>query len=66
MNRTRDPIKLRWHHLAQPIRTRWSKLTKRDVAGEGGRDYLAARVQERYGLVKDEAHRQVWDFTRSL
>lgn len=66
MKRSRDMIKLRWHHLAQPIQSRWSKLTKGDVAGAGGREYLTARVQERYGLVKDEAHRQVWDFTRSL
>lgn len=65
MKTTKDMIML-GRSLAQPLRRRWSTLRKRDIASPGGREYLIAKIQERYGLVTDAADRQAWDFTRDL
>jgi uncharacterized protein YjbJ (UPF0337 family) len=45
------------------IKEQWGKLTDDDLKKlEGNRDQLAGRVQERYGIAKEEAERQVRDF----
>jgi uncharacterized protein YjbJ (UPF0337 family) len=36
------------------------------TAVAGKRDQLAGRLQQRYGLAKDEAERQLDDFVKSL
>ena len=42
-------------------------LTDDDLkVAEGNSEYLAGRIQERYGLAKDEAERAVRDFERGL
>lgn len=41
----------------------WGKLTDDDLdIIEGKRDQLIGKLQERYGLSKDEAERQIDDF----
>ena len=48
-------------------KTRWGKLTDDDldvVAGQ--RDQLVGRVQERYGIAKDQAQKEVDDWNRGL
>ena len=47
------------------IKERWGKLTDDDldvIAGQ--RDQLAGRIQERYGIAKDQARQQVEDWMR--
>jgi len=62
-----DRIKGKWKQLAGNIKTKWGKLTDDDLKiAEGDSQYLAGRIQERYGIAKDEARRQVDDFSRSL
>ena len=42
---------------------RWGKLTNNAVlATTGARDYRAGRIQEQYGISKEEAARQLKDF----
>jgi uncharacterized protein YjbJ (UPF0337 family) len=62
-----DKIKGQWKQLAGKLKTKWGKLTEDDVKiTEGDSEYLAGKIQERYGIAKDEAHRQVKEFGRSL
>ena len=62
-----DRIKGKWKQLTGTIKEKWGKLTDDDLqVAEGNTEYLAGRVQERYGLAKDEAERQVREFERSL
>lgn len=62
-----DRIKGKWKQLNGTIKEKWGKLTDDDLkVAEGDAEYLAGRVQERYGLAKDEARKQVNDFERSL
>ncbi|WP_049620611.1 CsbD family protein [Frateuria defendens] len=62
-----DTIHGQWKQLAGNIRQKWGKLTDDDLkVAEGDAEYLAGRLQERYGIAHDEAERQVRDFERSL
>ena len=54
-----------WKQLKGKVKEQWGHLTDDDfdvVAGQ--RDKLAGRIQERYGVAKDEAERQVTDWMR--
>lgn len=62
-----DRIEGNWKQIKGRIKTQWGKLTDDDLqAAEGHRDYLAGKVQERYGIAKDEAEEQVKKFEESL
>ena len=62
-----DIIKGKWKQLNGRIKQQWGKLTDDDLTVlEGGREYLAGKVQERYGVTKDIAEQQVRDFEKSL
>lgn len=62
-----DRIKGQWKQLAGRLKAKWGKLTDDDLTiAEGNSEYLAGRIQERYGIAKDEAKKQVSEFDRSL
>jgi uncharacterized protein YjbJ (UPF0337 family) len=62
-----DIIKGKWKQLNGQIKQQWGKLTDDDLtAAEGTRDYLAGKVQERYGVTKDIAEQQVRDFEKGI
>lgn len=54
-----------WLQFKGKVREQWGKLTDDDMdVIKGKRDQLAGRIQERYGLAKDEAERQLTDWER--
>ncbi|MGR3454378.1 CsbD family protein [Pseudooceanicola sp.] len=58
-----DRIEGNWKQVKGQAREHWGKLTDDDVdQAAGRRDQLVGRVQERYGVAKDEAERQVDEF----
>lgn len=58
-----DRIKGQWKQLAGQIKAKWGKLTDDDLkVAEGNSQYLAGKLQERYGIAKDEAEKQVREF----
>lgn len=58
-----DTLKGKWKQLEGKIKEQWGKLTDDDIkVAEGNSEYLAGKVQERYGVARDEAERQVKDF----
>jgi uncharacterized protein YjbJ (UPF0337 family) len=62
-----DRIKGQWKQLAGKLKAKWGKLTDDDLkVAEGNSEYLAGRIQERYGVAKDEAKRQIDEFDRTL
>lgn len=49
-----------WKQLKGKAKQQWGKLTDDDLTMiHGRRDELAGKVQERYGLAKEAAQRQV-------
>lgn len=62
-----DRIKGQWKQLAGKLKTQWGKLTDDDLkVAEGNQEYLAGKIQERYGIAREEAKKQVEEFGRHL
>jgi uncharacterized protein YjbJ (UPF0337 family) len=58
-----DQIEGKWKQYSGKAKTKWGKLTDNDMATlSGKKDQLVGLVQERYGIAKDEAERQVNDW----
>lgn len=62
-----DQIEGKWKELKGQAKVKWGELTddELDVA-EGRRDQLVGKLQQKYGMVKEEAERQVDDWSREL
>jgi uncharacterized protein YjbJ (UPF0337 family) len=62
-----DQVEGKWKQYSGKAKEKWGKLTDDDLAViHGQRDQLIGKIQERYGLVKEEATRQVDEFVRSF
>ncbi len=63
---TWDKIAGNWKQFRGEVRKQWGKLTDDDLEQvRGERDKLAGKIQERYGVAKDEANRQLDQWERS-
>jgi uncharacterized protein YjbJ (UPF0337 family) len=61
-----DQAKGQWKQLKGSVRKQWGKLTDNDLDVIGGeRQRLAGIIQERYGITKEEAERQIDSFDPS-
>ena len=61
-----DQIEGKWKQATGTAKEKWGKLTDDDLQMvRGKRDQLVGKIQERYGIAKDEAERQVDDFSRT-
>ena len=53
----------KWDQVKGAAQTQWGRLTDDDLSvARGGRDQFVGRLKERYGLVKEEAERQIDEF----
>ncbi len=58
-----DQIAGNWKQMKGRATEQWARLTDDDLTlVNGKRDQLIGRVQERYGIAKEEAERQVKDW----
>ena len=58
-----DRIEGNWKQFRGQVQQQWGKLTNDDMDYvEGRRDQLAGMIQERYGIERDEADRQIDDW----
>jgi len=61
-----DRIKGNWKQVEGRAKAQWGKLTDDDLQVVAGhREQLAGRIQERYGIAKDEVEKQLtaWQST---
>jgi uncharacterized protein YjbJ (UPF0337 family) len=62
-----DRIEGNWKQFAGKAKESWGKLTDDDIAVVNGkRDQLVGKIQNRYGIAKDEAEKQVRDWESKL
>lgn len=55
-----DRIAGEWKQIGARVKAKWAKLTDDDLSAVGARkDALIGKIQERYGILRDEAERQV-------
>jgi uncharacterized protein YjbJ (UPF0337 family) len=59
----RDQASGKWKQIRGRIKEQWGDLTDDELdKAEGNRDYLIGKVQERYGLSKEEVQRRLNEF----
>lgn len=63
----KDIIAGKWKQLKGSAKAKWGDLTDDvfDVA-EGDSEYLAGKLQERYGWDRDRANKEVTEFGKTL
>ncbi|MFA7534987.1 MAG: CsbD family protein [Desulfuromonadales bacterium] len=60
----KEELKGKWNQLKGSIKSRWGKLSDDDIQRiEGEKDKLVGKVQEKYGRSREEAEKEVDDFT---
>lgn len=60
-----DQIAGNWKQMKGKMKEEWGKLTDDDLTAiEGKRDQFVGKVQERYGIARDEAERRVSEWER--
>ncbi len=63
----KDQWQGKWKQLTGQVKKQWGQLTDDDLDQiNGDRERLEGKIQERYGIEKDEARRQVEDFERNV
>jgi uncharacterized protein YjbJ (UPF0337 family) len=63
-----DQAEGKWKQMKGAVKQQWAKLTDDDLAFiDGKRDELIGRIQERYGITREEAEHQVdrWNYDAS-
>jgi len=59
-----DQIEGKWKQLKGSAKEQWGKLTDDDLdRAAGKRDQLVGQIQEKYGIAKQEAEKQVDDWS---
>ncbi len=62
-----DQIQGKWKQFKGNAQQQWGKLTNDDLDQMDGRhEELVGKVQERYGIAREEAERQVDDWSKRL
>jgi len=55
-----DQVEGKWKQIKGSVKGRWGKLADDDLdVIAGKRDQLAGKIQERYGVTKEQAEREV-------
>ncbi len=58
-----DTFKGNWKQIKGRLKQQWGRLTDDDLTRvEGDRDVLIGKLQERYGLARDQAEKQLDSF----
>ena len=62
-----DQVAGKWKQFKGQVKQKWGKLTDDDIEVIAGkRDQMAGKLQERYGYAKDQAEKELDEFTRTL
>jgi len=61
-----DQVKGNWKQFSGTVKVKWGKLTDDEIDQIAGRrDILLGKIQERYGIAKEEAEKQVKDWEKT-
>jgi uncharacterized protein YjbJ (UPF0337 family) len=62
-----DRVEGNWKQFKGQAQQQWGNLTNDDLdVVEGKRQELAGKIQERYGVAKDEAEKQIDDWLKRV
>lgn len=58
-----DQFEGKWKQLKGTVKQRWGKLTDDDLTAlSGKKDELVGRIQERYGITREQAEKEADDW----
>ncbi|MCF8005558.1 MAG: CsbD family protein [Chromatiaceae bacterium] len=61
-----DQIKGKWHEVKGSVRAKWGELTDDEIEElDGNREKMVGKIQQKYGVAKEEAEKQVDEWTKS-
>jgi uncharacterized protein YjbJ (UPF0337 family) len=61
-----DLIKGKWHEVKGSVRAKWGELTDDEIEElDGNREKMVGKIQQKYGVAKEEAEKQVDEWTKS-
>jgi uncharacterized protein YjbJ (UPF0337 family) len=62
-----DEVAGKWKQIKGKVREKWGDLTDDDLQrAAGGREQFVGLLQERYGMAKEQAEKQVDEFMSSV
>jgi uncharacterized protein YjbJ (UPF0337 family) len=62
-----EPVEGRWTQLKGVIKEKWGKLTDDDLdVIAGKKDRLLGKLQEKYGITKEEAEKQIQSWSAGV
>jgi uncharacterized protein YjbJ (UPF0337 family) len=62
-----DQLKGKWKQMKGSVKERWGKLTDGDLdVVDGQSDQLIGKIQERYGIARQEAQKQVDEWNSNV
>lgn len=63
----KDTLQGQWKQFVGKVKEKWGRLTDDDLAQiNGRRDMLIGKIQEKYGIAKERAEREVKSFEELL
>ncbi|MES2141745.1 MAG: CsbD family protein [Pseudomonadota bacterium] len=58
-----DELKGKWEQIKGKLHEKWAKLTDDDWQQvRGNKEKMVGKIQERYGIAKDQAEKELHDF----
>jgi uncharacterized protein YjbJ (UPF0337 family) len=67
MTKNWEQIAGQWKQVKGEARKRWGKLTDDDfMQVDGNRDILAGKIQEKYGIAKEDVNQQIDEWAAKL
>ena len=62
-----EQVSGKWKQFSGEVKQKWGKLTDDEVMEiNGSRDILAGKLQEKYGIAKEQANRQIDQWAEKL
>jgi uncharacterized protein YjbJ (UPF0337 family) len=62
-----DQLEGKWKQVKGAVKQKWGRLTDDDLdVIAGKRDQLIGKIQDRYGITKEEAEKQIDGWTPTL
>ncbi len=60
-------FKGKWNELKGNVQEQWGKLTEDDLnQAEGNRDQIIGKIQQRYGIARDQAEHEFDQFLHKM
>jgi len=62
-----DQVEGKWKQIKGSVKQQWGKLTDDDLNVIAGKqEELAGKIQERYGITREEANKQIRDWSTTM